>query len=203
MSPKHINFKIKWYVVVPVVLLSLFIFAMSVTRASWINLSDDNNFDRFRINPIEFEIEKGPGDWEKVKYYLPQVNQIPGQLFYPIKRIRDNLWLKMSIKSNRDAKLYLLLADKKIAEVLVFSQKSSVSEKYMFESGKEAVSYLEIAKDISMMMENKIEANKIRARINVAKYFYSQILQQVGEVSGRMDEFGELSDKVLSIETKK
>jgi len=190
MSLKYKSFKTKWYVTIPVILVSLAIFVVSVAQASWANISDDDNFDRFRINPVEFEIEE---NGEKITYYLPQVNQVPGQLFYPIKRIRDNLWLKMSTKSNRDAKLYLLLADKKIAEVLILSQKDNLPRKYMSDSAKASIDYLVLANKISLEMKNRIEADKVGDRVTVAKHIYSQILEQVGEE--------ELSKKALSIET--
>lgn len=199
MSAKYIGVKTKWYVIVLVLLVSLVIFAVSVGQASWANISEDVNFDRFRINPVEFEMDMGDGIEKKVTYYLPQINQVPGQIFYPIKSVRDNLWLKLSAKNNRDAKLYLLLADKKIAESLILSQRKDLSKKYMYKTAWLAVEYLKTAEELSQNMDNIIEADKISSRVDMAKYFYSQILQQLGEISNNRDEYMELSKKVLSV----
>ena len=101
MYPEQKKIKIKWYVSLSVMLLSLIILAVSIVQASWANLTEDKNYDRFRINPVEFEIESEDGQKERIKYNLPQINQLPGEFFYPLKRARDGLWLELSKKSSQ------------------------------------------------------------------------------------------------------
>lgn len=202
MSPKEFKLKIRWYIVLPFLLVGLTIFAVSVVQASWAILEDDKNFDRFRINPVEFEIDGNEGQTCRVKYNLPQVSHVSGQLFYPIKRLRDTIWLNLSKQKGNEAKMLLLMADKKIAELLILSQNDKISKKNMIDSAKEAVDYLDKANVVANQMDNVIEAEKIRDKLRLAKYFYSEVFKSIGEVIDEKADYGELVEKVLAIEVR-
>ena len=51
----------------------------------------------------------------RVDYYLPYPGLLPGNFFYPLKMVRDKIWLFFTTNNLKRAELYLLFADKKMA----------------------------------------------------------------------------------------
>jgi len=192
--------KNKWYLILPAIFLSLIILIVSVMQASWAKLADDGNYDRFRINPIEFEIEDETGREVKITYNLPQISQVPGDFFYPLKRARDSLWLKLSKRNSQieEGRMYLLLADKKMAELLILSQRVSDFDK-MLACTQEGVAYLGKAGKLSLEMDNVVEGRKIGEKVKMAKFFYSQVLESVGQLSGQEPVYLDMIDRIMTI----
>lgn len=203
MPFEYKRLKNKWYLILPAIFLSLVILIVSVIQASWAKLADDENYDRFRINPIEFEIEDDEGKKVEIVYNLPQISQVPGDFFYPLKRARDNLWLKLSKRNSQieEGRMYLLLADKKIAELLILSQRVSDFDK-MLACTQECVAYLEKAGKLSLEMDNVVEGRKIGEKVKMAKYFYSKVLESVGQVSGQESVYVDMIDRIMAIKER-
>jgi len=203
MPFEYKRLKNKWYLILPAIFLSIIILTVSVIQASWAKLADDGNYDRFRINPIEFEIENSQGEKKEIVYNLPQISQVPGDFFYPLKRARDGLWLKLSEKNSQieEGRMYLLLADKKIAELLILSQRVSNFNK-MLACTQESVAYLEKAGKLSLEMSNIVEGRKIGEKVKMAKYFYSQVLESIGQVSGQDSVYLDMIDRIMVIKER-
>lgn len=188
------NFRIKWYVVLVALVFGVFILTISLANASLASLNQENNLDRFRINPVEFEIERN-GCKEMVKYNLPQIHQIPGSGTYWIKDIRDLIWVNLSSKGKKDkADLYLLLADKKIAEVVVLSQSEDDKRDEIYKAALKAVSYLKQSEEIANEMDNIVEKDKLLWRIDNAKYFYKELFSSIGKLMSEDSRYEELKE---------
>lgn len=202
MSFKHSQIKISWQLTLVIILFGLVILGVSLAQASWATLNKDINMDRFRINPVEFEIKNSRGDGtETIKYNLPQISKVSGGFLYEVKKWRDNVWINISSRGDKRerANLYMLLADKKIAEMLVMSQGGDFENDDLFEFGQMAVSFLEKTVETTGEMDNVIEASKIKHKVKGAKFFYEQVFKSIGELVGETDRYSELNERLSRI----
>lgn len=202
MSFKHSQIKISWQLTLVIILFGLVILGVSLAQASWATLNKDINMDRFRINPVEFEIKNSRGDGtETIKYNLPQISKVSGGFLYEVKKWRDNVWINISSRGDKRerANLYMLLADKKIAEMLVMSQGGDFENDDLFEFGQMAVSFLEKTVETTREMDNVIEASKIKHKVKGAKFFYEQVFKSIGELVGETDRYSELNERLSRI----
>ncbi len=202
MSFKYSQIKISWHLTLVIIVFGLIILGVSLAQASWATLNKDINMDRFRINPVEFEIENSvTGGREIIKYNLPQISKVSGGFLYEVKKWRDNVWINISSRGDKRerANLYMLLADKKIAEMLVMSQSGNFKNEDLYEFGEMAVNFLEKAVETTTEMDNVIEASKIRHKVEGAKFFYEKLFRSVGELTGEIDKYGQLNQKLSNI----
>ena len=113
------------------------------------------------------------------------------------------MWLKLSKRNSQieEGRMYLLLADKKIAELLILSQRVSDFDK-MLACTQECVAYLEKAGKLSLEMDNVVEGRKIGEKVKMAKYFYSKVLESVGQVSGQESVYVDMIDRIMAIKER-
>lgn len=201
-SFKYSQVRISWKVALIVLLFGLMVLGISLAQASWLTLNKDTNMDRFRINPVEFKIKDSPnGKTETVRYNLPQISKTPRGFWFEIKKLRDNVWINISSRGDKRerANLYMLLADKKIAEMLVVSQSENFSSDELYEFGVMAVNYLQKTAETINEMDNVIEASKIRHKVEMAKFFYRQVFISMGELVRESEKYNDLNERLSSI----
>jgi len=199
---KHNQMKVSWVGTLAIILFGLVILGISLAQASWSTLNKDINMDRFRINPVEIEIENSQdGGIKKILYNLPQINNIPSGFIYEIKKWRDGIWINLSSRGDKRerANLYMLLADKRIAEMLVVSQLDNYEKEELYKFGQEAITFLERTVKTTNEMDNLIEVSKIISQVGTAKIFYQQVFRSIGEVVGEESNYANLEERLLKI----
>jgi hypothetical protein len=109
----------------------------------------------FRTASVKYQFSPGvanfaPEGKHLIEYNLPYPGKVlPGTLLWPLKAIRDKLWLLVNTNPTREAELTLLFADKRIALSIVLLKQGKLevgistltkAEKYLEEAlikGKE------------------------------------------------------------------
>jgi len=130
-------------------LKNLLIFASSVTLATIIL-----GISVFRLAGIKYVFSQSPSPAPgivkpiSVDYRLPYPGQItPDNVLWPIKALRDKLWLSLTINPSKKADLELLIADKRLADAkLLFEEQNAdlaisvltKAEKYLENAGQDA-----------------------------------------------------------------
>lgn len=119
----------------------------------------------------------------KIDYYLVFPGRVlPDSPFWPVKAVRDRIWLWITTNPSRKAELYLLLADKRLG-----------ASKILFEQGKpevgfstltKAEKYLESATNKEKENREKgIETTEFLQRLARASLKHFEIIQEIYELA--------------------
>ncbi|MBP9817506.1 hypothetical protein KBC75_01965 [Candidatus Shapirobacteria bacterium] len=176
---------------VGVIFVGFIVLAVSLTQTTLRIMA----VDEIRNNPMELTINYKDGTTEQASYKFPEVNMLPDNPFYGLKRVRDWMWLLMTSKQNKP-KVALLLADKKIAEMTELFKKDK--SELAIETGNEALDKLEYAhgleSDVSQIPD---EVKRFRKQLFLAGNAYSQILNDKKEnFELNQVKFDELNKKI-------
>lgn len=157
--------------------LAFSILALSLTMASLETAAKNNEDNTLRVNPIIFDYLSEKGEVKQNIYKTPESSIAANSPVYPFKKIRDDLWIKLSGNNEKKIEIYLLIADKKIKEANDL-YKSKSEEKFIIETVNEAVNSLKMAKnslkDVSL---DKIEIDKINQRLIDSSTAYERIIK--------------------------
>lgn len=106
----------------------LMILFWSLVAAGFDKLKDDIGDNNLRNVPVEYVKEIGDGEKILKTYKVPESNIEPGDIEYPLKKFRDQLWISLSQTPKEKADVYLLIADKRMFETvnLIKNKKSDV-----------------------------------------------------------------------------
>lgn len=107
----------------------------------------------FRIASINYVFSQAPSPAPtnspkpvEIDYNLPYPGMLSDNLLWPIKAVRDRIWLAVTINPSKKADLYLLLADKRLVDAKMLFEKGkpdlgtsvlTKAEKYLESAGKE------------------------------------------------------------------
>ncbi len=157
--------------------LAFSILVLSLTMASLETAAKNNEDNTLRVNPIIFDYLNEKGEVKQNIYKTPESSIAANSPVYPLKKIRDNLWIKLSGNNEKKIEVYMLIADKKIKEANDL-YRSKNEEKFIIETVNEAVSSLKMAKnnlkDVSL---DKIEIDKINHRLSESSKAYERIIK--------------------------
>lgn len=124
------------------------------------------------------------GDEEiNIDYYLAYPGKVlPDSPFWPLKALRDRIWLWITTNSSRKAELKLLFADKRIS-----------MSKILFERGKpeigystltKAEKYLEEASNLEKENRKKgIDTSEILERLANASLKHTEVIDEILEIA--------------------
>src|SRR5574344_2416157 len=96
--------------------LAFSILVLSLTMASLETAAKNNEDNTLRVNPIIFDYLNEKGEVKQNIYKTPESSIAANSPVYPLKKIRDNLWIKLSGNNEKKIEVYMLIADKKIKE---------------------------------------------------------------------------------------
>lgn len=148
---------------------------VSMSRASLETMAKDEREGVLRVEPV---IVQG-----KTIYKLPQTNMLPDNVFYGIKEMRDWLWREFSVGNEKEAKIMLILADKRIAEARSLANKGKY--KIAIETGIRAVDKLKYARGLVGEMENQdTSQEQLLVQIREAASAYDEIIKEIGQKDG-------------------
>lgn len=142
------------------------ILLVSVSRATLDLVIKEEMEGRLRIEPVMM------GD--RMIYKLPQTGILPGNVFYRIKESRNWLWQKFSFGKEKEAKIALILADKKMAEAKALLKKGNYN--LALKTSMRAVDKLKYAYTLSSEIRNgSLEKKLILDQIREATLAYETI----------------------------
>jgi len=157
--------------------LAFSILAISLTMASLETAAKNNDDNNLRVNPITFDYLNEKGEVKQNIYKTPESSVAANSLIYPIKNIRDDLWIKMSTDGKKKTEIYLLIADKKIKEANdLYNSKSD--EKFIVKTANEALNNLKEAKsNLKDVQLDKTEIDKINQQLMESGKAYERIIK--------------------------
>lgn len=174
-----------------VVVLGLLILLVSMARAGLEIWATEEKETIILNKTINFIAKFGDGETMVGVYQVPETGMLPDNLFYGVKKIRDFLWLELSMGENK-IKMAVLQADKGVAATAELIKKEDYSR--AVESGNEAMDKLEYA--------NKL-LNDIKVTDDQTKQLHYQIFRAgfaYKEVFKRLDgAFGMDNSKYLNL----
>lgn len=198
MTGKLPEFKLKWYFWLTGIIIGSIVLLVSLVNASWISIYSDNNWDKFRINPVEIRTVDAQGVEKMIRYQLPQIYDKPIKNLSRLKHWRDQLWILISSGSNlvTQANLNLLLADKSVAEMIVFSQQEKIDKDYIFELAQNSIENIMKANNLAKRTSDVIESKKIKNKITEAVIVYKHIFTSIGEITKEGNKYQKLVEKI-------
>lgn len=157
--------------------LAFSILAISLTMASLETAAKNDDNNNLRVNPITFDYLNEKGEIKQNIYKTPESSVAANSLIYPIKNIRDDLWIKMSTDGKKKTEIYLLIADKKIKEANdLYNSKSN--EKFIVKTANEALKNLKQAKsNLKDVQLDKTELDKINQQLMESGRAYERIIK--------------------------
>jgi hypothetical protein len=165
----------KWWFKITMLLMAMVILYVSFVLASLGRVVDDEKFDRLRKIQIAYINFRG----EENCYKLPESGVLPTNIFYPIKELRDNLWIYFSRDKIDKLRIVLLIKDKKIEEVLLLQNNGS-SEKIINRQMKKIQEVSNrLVVDLEKLNDNKLEDKEIRRRVEIADEFYKFFIEKL------------------------
>ena len=149
------------------ILLAFFILSVSVLKAASIKYSFYQGAN------------KDNGVIPEIEYQLPYPGRIlPDNPLWPLKALRDKLWLLVTLNRSRQAELMLLFADKRL-----------VSSKILFENGKaglaystltKAEKYLEMASTlVDECWKSGVDSKNLSKQVALAALKHRQVQEQL------------------------
>ena len=119
----------------------------------------------------------------EIDYYLPFPGKIlPDSPIWPLKAIRDRVWLWITTNPSRSAELKLLFADKRVA-----------MSKVLFEKGKPEIGFATLTKAEKYLEEASIQEQENRKegidtsdfleRIAKASLKHAQVMEEIMEIA--------------------
>jgi hypothetical protein len=160
-----------------VVILSGFILAVSLIRTSLNIVLQPDSENKLRTEPVEFLMPNDQGVMEKASYKLPSASTLSVDYFYPLKKIRENLWIQFINNPIDKSRISLLIGDKRMfeSEILIKKNKNEMA----LETIQEAIDKLKYAKKIIKASNNNknIRIDQLNAQIFKAGFAYKKILE--------------------------
>lgn len=164
----------KWWVKIIIAVMAMVILYVSFVMASLDRVIDDETFDRLRKIQISYTNAKN----ENQCYKLPESNVLPNNFFYPIKELRDSLWIYFSKNDINKLKILLLIRDKKIEEILLLQE--SKSDKKVIEKQIEKIEKMsdKLDNEFVILDKRRPESSEVQKRIGIANEFYKFIYEK-------------------------
>jgi len=176
MKNEKLRKTIKSFALVAAVLIFAFgVLSVSVFKASGETLAAKPVL-KFTVSP---QPAATPTSEPEIQYYLPYPGILPDHPLYPLKMIRDRIWLWLTTNPVKKAEVMLLFADKRLGagKVLVEGNKKDLgittlekAEKYL----ERAVNQLETAKN------KGLEIKDIAEKLKNAAAKHEEILIKLG-----------------------
>ena len=165
----------KWWFRIIIALAAIVILYISFVMASLDRVIDDEKFDRLRKIEISYVNSRG----EDQCYKLPESRILPNNIFYPIKEMRDNLWIYFSRDRIDELRIQLLIRDKKIEEVLLLRKNGG--NKKIIDKQVEKIKQMsnKLTNDLNNLNRGKPENKEIQIKGEIANEFYEFIDKEI------------------------
>jgi len=137
-----------------IIALAALVFALGVLITSVVGTTAQSS-SSYRVLPAETEAEPSPeatvSPEPKVDYYFVYPGILPDHVLYPLKMIRDKIWLLLTTEPVKRAELFLLFADKRLG-----------AGKALVEGGKEELGITTLSKGEKYLEQAIDQASKAK-----------------------------------------
>jgi hypothetical protein len=144
--------------------LAALVFALAVLITSVVDTTAQSS-PSYQVLPAETTAEPSPeatvSPEPKVDYYLPYPGILPDSFLYPLKMVRDRIWLWLTVEPVRKSEVLLLFADKRLK-----------AGEALIEGGKEELGIETISKGEKYLEQaiNQAEKAKVAGKETAALY---------------------------------
>ena len=178
---------LKWLGSFFLLIISSLILFWSLVSAGFEKMMSDMKSNNLRTIPIEYVKEIGNGEKILKTYKVPESNIEPGDIRYSLKKFRDELWILLSRTPKEKAEVYLLMADKRMFEVVNLI-KDKKSNDLILKTLDNSIYNLEKSKK-SLFEENKkdVEFFKTDQQIDQAGLAYEDIVKSFNYKNEKVD----------------
>ncbi|MDD3003047.1 MAG: DUF5667 domain-containing protein [Candidatus Shapirobacteria bacterium] len=178
---------IKWCGRFFLLIISLMILFWSLVSAGFEKMMSDMRSNRLRNIPIEYVKEIGNGEKILKIYKVPESNIEPGDIRYSLKKFRDELWILLSRTPKEKAEVYLLMADKRMFEVVNLI-KDKKSDDLILKTLDDSICNLEEAKkNLFEKNQKDVEFFKTNQQIDQAGLAYEDIVKSFNYKNEKVD----------------
>lgn len=161
------------------IVLSLLIFAFGVLGTSVLRTTQPTYVFSQQQPSVAAVQTASPS--ARVEYYLAYPGILPDSLLWPLKALRDRVWLFLTRDSARRAELLLLFADKRVgmADILVRGGKPEIG----VATALKAEQYLEQAlQETIKAEEHGVDTGQLLDRLARASLKHTEVLQSLMDV---------------------
>jgi hypothetical protein len=162
----------KLWLKISMVIISLIILYVSFARAGLEKVSHDEKYDQLR--KISIAYHQG-----NECYRLPESRTLPDSPVYFLKKIRDDLWIHFTNNPIDKVRIGLLVADKKITEVIMMQRLGKTEIEWKDNLMEAEAKMLRLRQEIAKLNSEDIEVQKLNNRVNRANSFYEDIIEQL------------------------
>jgi hypothetical protein len=145
------------------------VFATGVLVTSVVGTAAQSS-SSYQVLPAETTTEPSPeatvNPEPQVDYYLPYPGILPDSFLYPLKMIRDRIWLWLTVEPVRKSEVLLLFADKRLK-----------AGEALIEGGKEALGLETISKGEKYLEQAIIQAEKAKEAGKETAALYEKLAQ--------------------------
>lgn len=178
---------LRWLGLLFVITTSLVILFWSLVKAGSEKLRADIRNNALRNIPIEYIKEIGNGEKIKKIYKVPDSNVEPGNIFYSIKKIRDQLWILLSQTTKEKAEVYLLMADKRMFETTELIKNKKDDDLISKTLDNSIYNLMEAKKNLFDETRKDPDFLRIDLQINQAGLAYEDILKSLSYKSEKIN----------------
>ena len=150
-------------------ILAALIFALGVLVTSVVGTTAQSS-SSYQVLPAATEAEPSPeatvSPEPKVDYYLPYPGILPDSFLYPLKMVRDRIWLWLTTEPVRKSEVLLLFADKRLK-----------AGEALIEGGKEELGLETISKGEKYLEQAIIQAEKAKEAGKETVALYEKLAQ--------------------------
>ena len=167
--------------------IGILVLFVSVSRASLNILAQESNEGKIAVKTVNLKTVQADGAVIDYTYKLPEVNMLPSQTFYGFRKVRDWMWLFFSRGDLNKAKISLVLADKKMSEVMELANKDFAPNngRLIIEAGQEALDRLKYTDNlISQSTQNADEWRQLHKQCYTAGLAYVAVMSKLGNNMG-------------------
>jgi len=168
---------LKWLGYFFLVITSLMILFWSLVAAGFEKLKDDIKTNSLRNVPIEYVKEIDNGEKILKTYKVPESHVEPGDVRYPLKKFRDELWILLSRTQKEKAEVHLLMADKRMFETIELIKNQRSEELILKTLDNSIYNLMEAKKNLFEENKRDIDFFKIDQQINKAGLAYEDIVK--------------------------
>jgi len=165
-----------------VLISAALVFATGILVASVFRTSAQTAAETLEVESQEIEIasEAIPAVEEKVDYALAWPGILPDHFLYPVKMIRDRIWLFLTNDVSKKGEALLKMADKRIWSAQMLLEKGK--EELAISTASKSEKYLERAADQVRIAEEKgKDVVALRERLLLAGRKHEEVLMGMSE----------------------
>lgn len=166
----------KFLIILSVLIFAFGVLSVSVFKASAKTLAAIRPVLKLTVSP---SLTAAPTPKSEIQYYLPYPGILPDHPLYPLKMIRDRIWLWFTTDSLKKAEVLLLFADKRLGagKALIEGNKLNLG----FSTLEKAEKYLErVVEQLETAKKKGKQVRQTAEKLKTAAAKHQEVLTKLG-----------------------